>query len=82
MATVILPRWLARQYTNGQVEHQVPGLTVRALIRELDYRHPGLAPRLEDGVAVAIDGEIHQNAFLEKVDLNSEVVFMPPIEGG
>jgi sulfur carrier protein ThiS len=33
-------------------------------------------------VAVAIDGEIYQNAFLEKVEPNSEVAFMPPIEGG
>ena len=60
----------------------MPRLTVRNLIRKLNHGHPGLAPHLEDGVAVAIDSEIHQNAFLEKVDLNSEVVFMSSIEGG
>ena len=82
MTKVILTRWLARQFTDGQIEHHVPGLTIRALVRELDHRYPGIIKHLEDGVAVAIDGEIYQNAFLEKVDLNSEVAFMPPIEGG
>ena len=82
MAKVILTRWLARQFIAGQIEHQVPGLTIRALARELEYRYPGIIKHLEDGVAVAIDGEIYQNAFLEKVEPNSEVAFMPPIEGG
>ena len=76
MAKVILTRWLARQFTAGQIEHQVPGLTIRALARELEYRYPGIIKHL------AIDGEIYQNAFLEKVEPNSEVAFMPPIEGG
>lgn len=73
---------LARQFAGGQEEHEVPGLTVRHLIRELDRRYPGLGERLEHGVAVAIDGAIHQNAWLEPVELNSEVCFMPAIEGG
>jgi len=82
MAQVILFSSLAREYAGGQVEHEVPGLTVRHLIRELDQRFPGLGERLEKGVAVAIDGEIHQNAWLEQVQPNSEVAFMPAIEGG
>ena len=73
---------LARQFAGGKEEHEVPGLTVRHLIRELDRRYPGLGERLETGVAVAIDGAIHQNAWLESVEPNSEVCFMPAIEGG
>lgn len=82
MAHVVLMRWLAARYTDGKTELEVPGLSVRHLVRELDRRYPGLGSHLEDGVAVAIDGLIHQNAFLERVEPDSEVCFMPALEGG
>jgi hypothetical protein len=82
MARVILSRALAKTFAEGRIEHEVPGLSVRHLIRGLDERFPGIAARLETGVAVAIDGEIHQNAFLEPVRPDSEVCFIPAIEGG
>jgi molybdopterin synthase sulfur carrier subunit len=82
MARVILTRSFADLYAKGQVEHDVPGLRVRHLVQGLDQRFPGIGRYLSDGVAVAIDGVIHQNAFLEEVGLDSEVCFMPAIEGG
>ncbi|MCC7273378.1 MAG: MoaD/ThiS family protein [Alphaproteobacteria bacterium] len=82
MARVILSRSFADLYAKGQVEHEVPGLKVRHLVRTLDERFPGIAKHLENGVAVAIDGVLHQNAWLEEVGLDSEVCFMPAIEGG
>lgn len=82
MARVTLVRWLAARYAGGQVEHEVPGATVRQLVGALDERFPGIGKHLEEGVAVAIDGDIHQNAFLEAVKPDSEVCFMPALEGG
>ena len=82
MARVTLVRWLATRYADGQVEHEVPGDTVRQLVRALEERFPGIGRHLEEGVAVAIDGDIYQNAFLEKVRPDSEVCFMPALEGG
>lgn len=82
MARVIITRAIARLHTGGKVEHDVPGLKVRHIVRTLDERYPGIGRHLENGVAVAIDGVIHQNAFLEEVGLDSEVAFMPAIEGG
>jgi sulfur-carrier protein len=82
MARVLLTASFASLYAGGQTEHEVPGQTVRHLVRALDARYPGLGAALESGVAVAIDGEIYQNAFLEPVGPDSEVCFMPPIEGG
>jgi len=82
MARVLLTRALAKLHAGGAVEHEVPGRTVRHLIRALDERFPGIAPQLQNGVAVAIDGVIHQNALLEEVGPDSEVAFMPAIEGG
>ena len=82
MARVMLTRTFARQFAGGRTEHEVPGTTIRHLIRGLDERYPGIAERLGAGVAVAIDGEIHQNAFLEDVRPDSEVCFIPALEGG
>lgn len=82
MARVVLTPSLARAFAGGRTEHEVPGTKVRHLVRELDARYPGLGHRLEEGVAVAIDGVIHQNAFLEDVPPDGEVCFIPAIEGG
>lgn len=82
MARVILTYASARLFTGGQKEHEVPGQTVRQLVRALDERYPGIAEHLQTGVAVAIDGVIHQNAFFESVGPDAEVCFMPAIEGG
>ena len=35
-----------------------------------------------DTTTVAIDGEIHETAFFQKVRHGSEVFFIPKIEGG
>jgi molybdopterin converting factor small subunit len=82
VAHVILMPSLARKFAGGRAEHEIEGLTIRQLIRGLEQRYPGIGERLEHGVAVAIDGEIHQNALLEAVRPDSEVCFIPAIEGG
>ena len=41
-----------------------------------------MGERLRDGVAVAIDGEIFQEPFLETIGEDSEVFFLPQIEAG
>ena len=48
---------------------------------KLEARWPGIGERLSKS-AVAIDGQIYQDAFLEPVEPASEVFFMPRIEGG
>jgi sulfur-carrier protein len=45
-----------RQYTGGVTELDVDAGTVRQLFRSLGERYPALAPHLESGLAVAIDG--------------------------
>ena len=82
MATVIINREIARQFTNGQTEIEVSSENVRAVIRELDGLFPGVGEVLKTDMAVAIDGDIYQNVLLEPVGPNSEVAFIPAIEGG
>jgi molybdopterin converting factor small subunit len=55
---------------------------VRGVVKELDARYPGFADRLGLRFAVAIDGEIVQDPWLEPVPAGSELHFLPPLAGG
>ena len=82
MANVIINREIARQFTGGVTEIKVLSDNIRAVIRELDKQFPGVGDVLKTDMAVAIDGEIYQDVLLEPVGPNSEVAFIPAIEGG
>ncbi len=82
MADVVLSREIARQYTEGETRVAVEAVTMRSIVRELDERFPGIGKVLGEGMAVAIDGTIFQDFFLEEVRPDSEVCFLPAIEGG
>mgnify|MGYP001245108284 FL=1 len=82
MANVIINRGIARQYTDGQTEIEVTSDNIGAVIRELDARFPGVGQVLRTDMAVAINGEIYQHVLLEPVGPDSEVAFIPAIEGG
>ena len=82
MADVVLNREIARQYTGGETRIQVAEDSVRGLIRALDAQFPGLGAVLRTDMAVAIDGQIYQDADHEAVGPDSEVCFLPAIEGG
>jgi molybdopterin converting factor small subunit len=85
MAQVEIPTRLL-ELTGGQTRLQVEAHTVRALLRALDQRFPGLGDQLKATTAVAIDGEIIgqrlSDALLERVEPDSEVYFVPAIAGG
>ena len=49
---------------------------------ELDQRFPGLGRQVEEGMAVAIDGEIFQDAYLAPLNPESEIYLIPKIGGG
>jgi sulfur-carrier protein len=81
MARVTLTSTLS-QYTGGVRELDVEAHDIRALMRELGERFPPLAPHLDDGLAVAIDGEIFQDTWFEPIPPGAEVSLLPKIGGG
>ncbi len=81
MARVVLTGNLGR-FTGGETEFELEASNVRQLFRKLSERHPGLEPHLEEGIAVAIDGQIFQDALLEPIPAESEVCLIPKIAGG
>lgn len=81
MAHVVLTGNL-RQLTNGETEFDLAVGNVRKLFAALIERFPDMAPHLEEGVAVAINGEIFQDAWFEPIAPDAEVHLMPKIGGG
>jgi molybdopterin converting factor small subunit len=71
-----------KQLAGGASEIEVEARDVRQLLRALGERCPALAPHLEDGYAIAIDGEIFQDAWFAPIRPDSEVHLVPAIRGG
>lgn len=80
MARVVFPDHLLSA-AGGQREVVIIAENYRELVEKLEARWPGIGARLSKS-AVAIDGQIYQDAFLEPIEPDSEVFFMPRIEGG
>jgi molybdopterin converting factor small subunit len=70
------------QFTGGKTEFDVQATTFRQLVRELEQKYPGLGSQVEEGMAVAIDGEIFQDAYHVELKPGSEIVLIPKIGGG
>jgi sulfur-carrier protein len=87
MPTVVIPA-LLRKFTGGIERVDVPGKSIRDLVRHLGEQFPGIDQQLlQDGdirpsIAVSIDGEIATGGVLDAVSENSEVHFIPALGGG
>ena len=88
MAIVFIPS-LMRDLTGGVDKVTVEGATLRQVINALEAAHPGTKDRLVDaegriqeGLAVAIDGETTHLGLIEPVKETSEIHFIPAIGGG
>jgi len=81
MARVVLIGNLA-QLTGGVAEFDISAASVKQLFDRLTELHPALGPHLQEGVAVAIDGQIYQDTLLQPIEPDSEVFILPQIAGG
>lgn len=81
MARVVLSGNL-RSFAGGERELELDARNVRELLELLAERYPSMAPHLDEGLAVAIDGEIHQDDWFASIGAGSEVHLMPKIAGG
>jgi molybdopterin converting factor small subunit len=71
-----------RAHADGAAEVQVEAANIAQLLRELGRRYPGMAPQLERGVSVSIDGRIYTEALLEPIGPSNEIVLLPRVAGG
>ncbi len=70
------------RFTGGRTEFDVEATTFRRLILELEQKFPGLGFQVEEGMAIAVDGEIFQDAYGVELKPGSEIVLIPKIGGG
>jgi len=71
-----------KQLSGGRGEFELDVDSVRQLFDQLGVLYPELAPHLEEGIAVAIDGAIFQDALFASIGPDSEVHLIPKIGGG
>lgn len=82
MPRVIFSGTAANRFTGGRTEIDVAATTFRRLVKELDERFPGLGNQVEEGMAVAIDGVIYQDAYGAPLSEGAEIYLIPKIAGG
>ncbi len=82
MPHIVLSGSSCQRFTAGRTELDVTARTFRQLVRELDTRFPGLGRQVEEGMAIAIDGVIYQDAYAAALEEGSEVYLIPKIAGG
>ena len=81
MIHVAIPSGL-RELTGGVAAVDLVAKDVRTAVAALDVRFPGFADALGTRFAVAIDGEILQDAWHEPLPAGSELHFLPALSGG
>jgi sulfur-carrier protein len=82
MPKVVISGTSCQRFTGGSTELEVAATTFRRLVLELEERFPGLGRQVENSMAVAIDGEIYQDAYGAVLKPDSEIVLIPKIGGG
>jgi molybdopterin synthase sulfur carrier subunit len=82
MPKVVISGSSCQRFTAGKTELEVAATTFRRLVLELDERFPGLGKQVEESMAIAIDGEIYQDAYSVALKPDSEIYLIPKIGGG
>lgn len=81
MATKVIFSSELQKFT-GEVQAQVQATNYRGVVAEIVAKYPDLPEDEILKMAVAIDGEIIHDPFLEQIQEGSEVHFLYRISGG
>ena len=79
---VVFTAGFSRRYTGGVREFTVEAKNLRGVIKAMDRLYPGLGHHLEEETTVAIDGALHETGYFQPIRPDSEVFFIPKLEGG
>ena len=71
-----------RDAAGGAASVSVHAETIRELLRKLVERYPALQARIDEGVAVSINGQIYRDNWGEPIPEGAEVFLLPRIQGG
>jgi hypothetical protein len=71
-----------KSLADGQRVVRVEASNIREMLDALVAQFPALKPIIDDGVSVAIDGDIYAESMVAPITPDSEVVLMQRIKGG
>lgn len=71
-----------RDAAGGAASISMQASTIRELLRKLVERHPRMQSRIDEGVAVSINGEIYRDNWAEPIPDGAEIFLLPRIPGG
>ncbi len=71
-----------RDAMDGVASIEIEAQTIRELLRKLVERYPRLQSRIDEGVAVSVNGEIYRDNRDVAIPEGAEVVLLPRIQGG
>jgi molybdopterin synthase sulfur carrier subunit len=71
-----------QSYSGGRSSFELEGTNIGQILAGLGEACPRLKPLLEQGVAVAVDGEIYRGSLLQPVSPDAEVFILPKLAGG
>jgi len=66
----------------GTDKVEVEAKDIRELFRKLAEQYPGLAPLMDRGIAVAIDGTIYRDTWSKELPEGAEIFLLPRLAGG
>ncbi len=71
-----------RDAMDGAASIEIEAQTIRELLRKLVERYPRLQSRLDEGVAVSVNGEIYRDNRDVPIPEGAEIFLLPRIQGG
>ena len=71
-----------RSALDGADQLEFEASTIRELLNELVAQYPRMQKHLDQGIAIAIEGEIYRDNWGVSLPTDSEVFLMPRIQGG
>ncbi len=71
-----------RSAADGASEIELEADTIAELMRKLVELYPKMADHMDEGIAVAINGDIFRDKWSTKIPQGAEVFLMPRIQGG
>ena len=71
-----------RRALGGAEALEIEATTLRELMRILVAKYPRMQSHIDDGIVLAINGEVYRDNLDVEIEDGSEVYLMPRIQGG
>lgn len=71
-----------RDAAGGAASIQIEAATIRELLRKVVEQYPRMQGKVEEGIAVSINGNIFRDNWGEAIPADAEIFLLPRIAGG